>query len=1023
MKLNLVTAGTTFLACKKTFENLKGDVLTPCFIIVPDRFTLQAEDLLFSSLNLTATFNLNVMSLTRFVEKFIDDKKQNQGVVQSVLQIKKIIQENSESLKFYKKSNILFCYEIYKNIMQIKSSKMSYDELVCKSKKSAKLEDIALIFKLFEQSTQNFSDSTDLLDEFIAQLGTKGQGKKVVFAGFDSFTQANMCVLEACLKSFDEVTISLAKTNFEGGNSYIYEKDILEKINILAQKLNLDICVLSDEDDINQNQKAILDNLYSFNKKSIESNFCQISSSSSVLEEVEFFASLIKYKIFKGERFKNFSIAVSDLSKYQTVIERVFFEREIPFYIDSSENASGVLLELVLTMLCLKIKNFSNEDLLYVLSNPLIDFDERENLIAFVNENQIQSAEKFFKILAKQMPFIANFLKELDSCKKMNDYAILLKNLLVSFQERYDEYLEKMEEMGFLKEKNIAQQIPQILIETLSEFENLDEISLLDFVELFRLLVGLKNLSALPSFCDAVFVGDMTSSFFSEVDNMFVLGANAGELSKTVFDNGIFSDEELEEIGETKKIEPTVKMINRRNRFKLFNNLILARKNLYVSYLSQDEEGKKNDKALFVQDLMSIFQVKDVLVTSDIFYFGNEQNFERFLFSLGGCKKFASQKLMNYVCDSSLPKDFLSSLQSVLKFDFGKMKLDREKLSTQNLKDFFFKNHSFSASQIESFYDCPFKHFVNYGLRLSQKKSASLQQNESGSIVHSVLEKFVKEFGDKITNIDDEEILKFLKISIKKILEEEYSHVQNQGFLLDVFSKDLLKVCKKVVNELSFSQFSPLEIEEKVKVPLNFEDEKFFFKGKIDRVDSCGEDLRIIDYKTGKIDSNLFTELYYGKKLQLFLYSKILSLQNKSVSGVYYFDAKSTYEKDKKPPCLIGVTKSGEIEKIDNRLTDPLVFSSDIIKVVKKNGELVYDKMSSSQQTLLENYALEISKKAIEDILQGKIKALPNENSCKYCKYKGICLYDAKKGVRKISPKKMEDFENSNTKEVENDSI
>ena len=39
-------------------------------------------------------------------------------------------------------------------------------------------------------------------------------------------------------------------------------------------------------------------------------------------------------------------------------------------------------------------------------------------------------------------------------------------------------------------------------------------------------------------------------------------------------------------------------------------------------------------------------------------------------------------------------------------------------------------------------------------------------------------------------------------------------------------------------------------------------------KGKIDRVDECGEYKRIIDYKTGDISSDL-ASVYYGKKIQL----------------------------------------------------------------------------------------------------------------------------------------------------------
>ena len=56
--------------------------------------------------------------------------------------------------------------------------------------------------------------------------------------------------------------------------------------------------------------------------------------------------------------------------------------------------------------------------------------------------------------------------------------------------------------------------------------------------------------------------------------------------------------------------------------------------------------------------------------------------------------------------------------------------------------------------------------------------------------------------------------------------------------------------------------------------------------------------------------------------------------------------------------------------------------------------------ISQNQMMSLQQKALQMLKKGEEMISQGRLEPYPDANSCEFCKYKEICLYDKESGVR-----------------------
>lgn len=1020
MKINLVTGANIYEATKNSFKCIdKNDFDTNYFVVVPDRYSLQAEKLLFDTLEIESTFNINVISLTGLAQKVLEKngtEYENASVLEGVLTVKRACDILKDQLVFYKKITPTFCFEMYKSIIQIKSSMIKPDQLIYEGNRKVvkdKFHDIALIYNKYQQLNASKLDSTDLIDKCAESIFVSKflDGAVVIFAGFDSFTASNYQLIVQSATSAKEVYIAMASsTSF--GNDYIYEKDILEKIKKLANEKNVEVSVKSNKTQFTGGQEMIARNLFSQSANVKKMPYLQVSTSSSILEEVEYMASLIKYRVYNGARYKDFSIGCPNLESYKSAIQQVFSEREIPYYIDSSVSLEQTLIvRFILKVFDLKKKNFLNEDLLYLADSPLLNIEEREELITLLNEKKMYGKKAFNIYLKDGFKTLLDALKQVDGAKTMSQFVDAIKRIIYSVEENLLRYLQSLNNKNLLKEEAIEGQALQYIDKILIALDKDEAISFDDFISIFKIAVSLQEVSALPSYCDSVFVGDITTSFYDQVDNLIVLGACRGALPVMQRDLGIITDSELKTASLENNIEPTIKMINRRNRFKLFNNLLVAKKQLFISFLSKDTEGKPTDKAGFVGSLMTMFDHKEPLSTSDIDYFGLDENFERFLFTLGGSKSSARQKLLEYIKHRQAPTKFVGSLSASVGTNFEELSLERENLKCKNHKETFFPNNHFSVSQMERYFDCPFKHFVDYALKPKIKLKPQLEKFELGNLYHTVLENFVKRFKTRLKDVSDKEINDFLKQNLEKSFDfERLQFAENKQIVIKNIFAQSFKVCKRAVKEAMFSLYKPLK--EELVIESDIEGIDLKLKGKIDRVDICDSDIRLIDYKTGTISKNAYTDLYFGKKLQLFLYSKAMEKQNR-IAGLYYFNARPDYENENKF-ILEGITLDGKIQNVDNRIEDKEFKKSDIINARRTKADIVYNKVDNDQFNILKDYAVKLTQKGINEIKQGKIAPNPAENSCKYCAYRGICLKSQALGVRKLSAKTLDDF----TKEV-----
>ena len=242
---------------------------------------------------------------------------------------------------------------------------------------------------------------------------------------------------------------------------------------------------------------------------------------------------------------------------------------------------------------------------------------------------------------------------------------------------------------------------------------------------------------------------------------------------------------------------------------------------------------------------------------------------------------------------------------------------------------------------------------------------------------------------------------------------------------------NLLNEAKQFVKHLrkldENSQFVPTYFEKAFGEKYNLKGlpltDKISLNGKVDRIDIFKDHFRIIDYKSGNANASL-EELYYGKKLQLFLYSlAIKNATGKILSGTFYLPIKNEVgkvDKDENLYKLMGFyTNDNNLVSAYDKNLEPKSSSEYVNMSLTKDGEIKKTEkvLTPSEMDKLLNYAKQISVNAINEISNGVFKASPlryekNKTTCDYCPYLTLCSKSSNNiAFRKVNKVDINSFE------------
>ena len=1009
-------------------------------IFCEDRLSLVAERAVCEVVG--GTFAVQVTTLSRFLSAEEGRAENVLSSEASAMAIRKLIEKNKESLQLFKMlSTAGAAQEVYDTIALLYSSRVTPDilaEVETDGKLlKRKLHDLEFLYRAYSE----YLAETGAVDRNVylrrvpevIRSSEKIKGADVTFFGFQALTASVSDCVRAAFETADEVS-----GVFIGGAQNKYVNEAWTEFIKIANEYSADNKIVnlpSTSTAAAEHLRRYLFEPECFNKsvsKGISAGQLTIAAANDEDEECAFIAAqILKCVKEDGVRYREISVMLPDFAIYQHALERAFGEYSVPYYVDRRYPLSShPICAFLCDFLACAADGCRRDSVFSVVNSPLFcltkehssDTDFNKDRGMFINymlraangrgavfkqiNPDICADEHNFdynSIEAVRQSFVDG-VKLIRGKEKADCNAVIsaLKEILSLYD--VEERLKAVETVGDLVNRPTAAQMSarayEATLKVLDEAKSLTDGERMPLGELAKILKSgfvAAEISLIQPKQDAVFVSDLTACANAGSKVVFVAGLTESVPAASQ-DTAILTDSELVSLERLKvDVSPKISQVNRRVKEITALNVCAFENKLFLTYPTRSggEEGGVSEILSYVSHLFNVGgnplvaeTVESFIERPDFFAYFNcrpAPALRTVASYLGGSDKYTHgqifavyRTLLDCIEQGLADENYTVSKPADPDEDFDWGKLYGSKVSPTTL---------------ETYFSCPFKAFMQQGIRLEERREGTFRPLDSGNFIHKVLELVAKELNH--TN-SREECAALAEAKARELLgkatyltsPEDGSATYAAGALVD----EAVQVSLGMYDQLKNSAFSVERTEQGCSIDLGG---GVAVGGRIDRTDASGDMVRIIDYKTGYIDDSP-SSYYLGLKLQLPLYLSAVS-EGRRAAGAYYFPANLEYSED-------GVGAFALKGFMDG--SEDVVKASDLTLQDKEksayvgaylNGRKLDKAMTREDFADFLSYSRAISSVGASSLSKGHIAPSPISDACGRCRFKGSCGYDVEK--------------------------
>ncbi|HEV2293269.1 MAG TPA: PD-(D/E)XK nuclease family protein [Tepidisphaeraceae bacterium] len=669
--------------------------------------------------------------------------------------------------------------------------------------------------------------------------------------------------------------------------------------------------------------------------------------------EVDAVARRILALLAENVRLRQIAVLVRDLEPYHELIDASFREHAIPYFADRRRTAAHHPL-LVFTRAALAIARggWPHEQVIALLKSGLADVtpdeaDEVENYVLLhrirgnawgdirawayqrkqtrggdqdLPELETVEAARVDRIRRQVVDRLNLFIDKLRSAdtRSLRQTVLDLFQLYEAFGVRQClvKWMDEAAEAGELEQRGEHEQVWSELVSLLDQMVDLlgDElVSIGDFIEILEAGLEQFDLALTPPTVDQVLVGQIDRTRCPSLNTAFLVGLHEGEFPRAVREDSILSDSERARLQQRRvDLEPDSERRLLNEQLLGYIGFTRASRRLVVTRATSDDDGKPLGPSAYWFRLRRLLpearplEIRHDAAPADTIGTPRQMVNALVHWARNGARDGDASSAMPWpalyqwlatrtCCDDGI---------GIMRYRAWKALgyANEASLSPEIAKKLFATPLHASVTRIESFATCPFKHYVQYGLKLRPREDADVTVMDLGNVYHSILERVIREvlksradWADLETSVTDAMIHDYAEEVGRSLRGELMMSSARNRYLLGHIEKTLNCVIASQRAAMRRGNFRPAVAELgfgiqggalppfALKTPAGRD---VFLHGKIDRVDLVegGAEFAVIDYKlTGR--PLALDRVYHGISLQLLTYLLVLEAEGERVFG------------------------------------------------------------------------------------------------------------------------------------------
>jgi len=1045
-------------------------------LLVPEQFTLAAERELMSRLKLEGMFQLDVLSPSRLYEHVLSaagrDGREPLSDAGRRMAVSQALEKLEDKLPYYGSITQRrgFVEKLCALITDMKRGGMTAESLdayaasLPEGVQKAKLSDLARIYERYHAVLgDRFSDSEDQLAYVAGRLAQSGYlaGKHLYVYGFDTLPQQLMRLLCSAAAQCESLVIGLVCDSENAPDGELYapvRQGIARFRQMLAQDgLQAEVCPLKHTELNHAPAIAHLDKALFVQPAAAfagDSDCISLASGLTPYEEATLMSRQVRKLLEEGTDIEQITVMYPEDSGYEFAVSAALTDSGLPFYTDRQLPASAHgLVRFVLSALRAMADGWRNRDMLAMLKSgyaplPFEEACELENYLFLCGIDRKrwltpftrgdQSMRERCEVLRRRV------MEPLQKARQaLVDARDAAASMTAVFQLLMDvgayETLRKEEERllqnGFHVRANQNSQIWQAVLALFDQLVRLGGTSRIPLRHIAaRLECGFSaiSLASLPPASGMLHAGALGHVLAVDSDAVFLLGLNDGLLNRST--ESLLTPEERaqtqEETGCFLGLTDENRMLQARLDLKLA--MTLPQKQLFLSYARTSADGA----ALRPLSLLSTLQNKllpglgNRSFPADTLPLSAAQALSQLGLVLrahadgvlqGELSPRWQERLQQLLRSPATAADTMRLLRS-FRFDGSAQPLEARQARA------LFGEDVLSISRLERFAECPFKHFITYGLRPHILREWKIDPIETGNFYHTGLNNFARlarRDGD-YPHLPPERIEAMAEEAIAPLLDDLMQGPMGDGdrslARFDMARSAIRRAALTMTAHLATGKFHLYRTEASFGyeggmppiVLILSDGRQIALRGRIDRIDRYDAPdavyLRVIDYKSSQQTLDA-ARTWWGLQLQLLLYLDVCTqaIPGAKPAGAFYF-----YVAD---PLVESATDAAEI--VSGKLRDLFQLRGitlsdvDIVSAMdegdipcvlpslyQKSGELkkTAKALDAQQFSAMLAHARSVAAQLADRLFSGETAISPvrdqSRTSCDLCDFRTVCRFD-----------------------------